>query len=122
MNELIEEWANVKEELAKLQNKERDLRLQIAPEVLQDKLEGSKTVVIDGWKLSATAVLNYNVDEEELELRKNELTQRDWEALRYKPTVNTTKFRKLDNDSALHRIVTAKPGMPQLKIVEYLGE
>lgn len=118
MNELIEEWANVKEELARLQKKERDLRLQIAPEVLKDKLEGSKTDTIDGWKLSATAVINYSVDEDELELRKNELTQRDWEALRYKPSVVAARFRRLDNDSILHRIVTAKPGMPQLKVVE----
>lgn len=118
MNEVIENWVAAKNELAALQKVERELRAQIAETVLEGKLEGSKTSIIGDWKLSATAVINYTVDSDALELRKAELSAADWAAMTFKPTVVASKLKKLSNDSVLHKIVSAKPGMAQLKVIE----
>jgi hypothetical protein len=119
LNSLISEWQSLKDEIAELSDRERELRQQLTPLILEDKIEGSKTTRLGDYKLCATAVLNYTIDRDELELRRQSLTDEDWTALDFKPVVKPAAFRKLSSDSILHRVVAAKPGMAQLRVVEH---
>lgn len=119
LNSLISEWQSLKDKVAELSDKERELRQIITPFILEDKIEGSKTTRLGNYKLCATAVLNYTIDREELELRRQSLSDEDWTALDFKPVIKPTAFRKLPAESILHRIVAAKPGIPQLRVVEH---
>lgn len=118
----IREWNGLKHEIDKLQKLEYALRESIAKKLLDGKLEGSKTSVVeDTLKMQATAVINYRVDRAELDLIKDELSETEWAALNFRPEVKVAAFRKLENDSKLHDAITSSPGRYQLKIVEDLA-
>lgn len=122
INTLINLWSRIKSQLADLSIIERELRKEIADKILGDKIEGSATTTLGNYKLSATAVLNYTVDREALELIEDELSSLELNAIDWKPLARPAAFRKLPPESKLHRVVSVKPGMSQLKIVEVLDE
>lgn len=116
---VINEWLELKQQIETLSSQERALRIKITEAVLAGKEEGSKTSTIDGIKLTATAVVNYNIDKEELDLIKDSLTDEELACLRYKPEVTLKNFRKLDPERTyqLFRAVSTSKGLPQLKVV-----
>lgn len=118
----LSEWINVKDQLDILKKKELELRTKLAPKILGDKIEGSKTGLLGEYKLQATGVINYTIDEAELIIRKDELDDAELAAILYKPKLKLAAYKKLDAQSTLRRIVSARPGLVQLKVVEYLGE
>lgn len=113
----IQEWLSIKEEIEELQKKERELRVVIARHVLDGKVEGSRTDVIDGIKLSATGVVSYKLDQAELSIIYDDLSDDEKECVRYKPELNLKNYRKLSADCELSRVITSREGMPQLKVV-----
>ena len=112
----IDEWLSAKRTLEEAQAKERALREPIAKFVLADKLEGSSTLPFDDFKITAVAVVNYSIDCKALELIEDQLTIEDLLAIKYKPELILPVYKKLPEDSELHRVVTARPGMSQLKV------
>lgn len=116
-DETLLQWIQIKAQIESLVEQERKLRIAIASEVLGDKTEGTKTDTIHDIKFQATAVINYTIDRAELDLVMDELTEDDKAALRYKPELAMKAYRQLPDTSKLKMCVTAKPGLPQLKVV-----
>jgi hypothetical protein len=116
MKELIEHWLETKQRLDTIKTIEADLRRQITQELLADKAEGSVTKIIDGYKLQATAVLNYSLDEDAYQAYKYHMSKEELNCFRQKVELIRANLRKMDNDSVVHRIVTVTPGMPQLAL------
>lgn len=116
--EAILAWQIAKEKLNQLKDYELRLRKVVTDSILGDKLEGSKTEKAFDFKLTAKAVVNYTIDKAALELYANRLTDEELECIKYEPKVVESKYKKLPEDSLLHRVVTAKPGTPQLSLEE----
>lgn len=115
--QLIKDWLAVKEQLESLQKQERELRTVIARYVLDGKKEGSKTDVVEGIKLSATAVVSYKLDQAELSLIFDSLSEAEKACIKYKPELSLKSYRKLKDDCELNKVITTHEGMPQLKVV-----
>lgn len=122
INEEIHAWQLLKKQVEELQAQERDARIKLANRMLGDKIEGSLTQILGDYKLSATAVLNYTIDKDLLGSLQSQLSEQDWTAIEYVPRVKPSAFRKLPEDSLVHRMVKTTPGLSQLKVVEYFGE
>lgn len=122
LHEKITKWQELKTQMEDIQNQERAIRKEITDFILEDKIEGSKTIKFNGSKLTATAVLNYSIDKSALEVFYSQLTEADLASIEYKPSINASKFRKLSEQSLMHEIVSVKPGMSQLKIVSVEDE
>lgn len=115
MKDLIKEWHDIKMQLTELQGHERTLRVKIAEAVLDGKKEGSKTEEIEGYKVTATGVLSYNIDKDELAIIEDDLNDEERECLRYKPELILKDYRAL-RGSQLAKVVTVREGIPQLKV------
>lgn len=115
-SEMIQQWLNAKEALNAAQAEERALRIKITSEILGDKIEGSVTTTIDDIKCTAVGVISYKVDEAELDIIKDDLSEEELACIRYKPELNLKNYRKL-KDSILAKAIVAKPGMAQFKVV-----
>lgn len=122
INEEIHAWQLLKKQVEELQSQEREARIKIASRMLGDKIEGGLTQTLGDYKLSATAVLNYTIDKDMLSSFQSQLTEQDWTAIEYVPRVKASAFRKLPENSLVHRMVKTTPGISQLKVVEYFGE
>jgi hypothetical protein len=114
---LVEKWIAVKGKLGQYKEQELELRNQIISKLLEGKMAGSKTGVVQGIKLRATARLNYTVDEAELSIIWDDLSPEEQVCIEYKPKVKETEYRKLPDSSLLKRAVTVKPGQASLTVV-----
>lgn len=112
----VERWVETKRKLDQLKEQELELRNKITPLVLQGKPVGSKTAVIDGIKLRATARLNYTLDIAELSLIDESLSDTERACIEWKPVVKESAYNKLPDDSVLRRAVTVKPGQAGLVV------
>jgi len=115
--ETIHEWLELKAQFNALQEKERILRCLITDELLGDKKEGSKTVLVDDVKVTATAVMNYTIDQAELNLIFDSLTDEEKECIKYVPELKMREYRKLPVTSKLAAAVVSKPSMAQFKVL-----
>lgn len=116
--ELFEAWATAARALNEAKQAEVALRNKIAAMVLGDKVEGSKTAVISGWKFTAQGVLNYNLDRSYAMEIWDELSDEETSCLEWKLELKVPAYRKLPSDSKLRKAVTVKPGQAQLAIKE----
>jgi hypothetical protein len=110
------EWQKAKIKLDKAKKAELELRNKILSKVLADKQVGSKTTVFGGYKITATARLNYSIDEAELSILGDTLTEEEKACVDWKPKVNQARYNKLPDDSKLKQAVTVKPGQGALSI------
>jgi hypothetical protein len=113
---LIADWQRAKARLDGAKKYELELRNKILPQVLEGKQSGSKTTVFGGFKVTATARLNYTIDEAELDILGEALTEEEKACVEWKPKVNVTRYNKLPEVSALRQAVTVKPGQGALSI------
>lgn len=116
--DILIEWNELQKKLKKLNQQEQELREKLAVYTLNGKTEGSKTSRIADVKVRATAPMYYNVDKAAYAIYKEDLSEEDWQALEFKPSIKPAVFKKLDNDSLLRQITTATPGRKQFTIVE----
>jgi hypothetical protein len=115
---IVEEWLDVATQLAVLKQRELELRNKIAPTILGNKQEGSKTCTLDGYKLTAQARLNYSIDHAALAEVYEQLTEEEASCIVFKPDLKIPLYRKLPESSLLRQVVTAKPGQAQLTFKE----
>jgi hypothetical protein len=113
---VVDQWCKVRKELEALKAEELELRAQITPRILGDKLVGSKTAVLNGVKLRATARLNYSLDIAELSLIQDQLSLEEQAAVEWKPSIKESIYNKLPNDSVLRTAVTVRPGVAGLTL------
>ena len=115
---LYEEWLAAQDDLRIAKARELALRKEICDEILVEKLEGSKTVVADSFKVTATAKLNRSIDREVLETLWDDLTDLEKEAVVYKPSLVLPIYKKIEgSNSRLEEAITVKPGLSSLKII-----
>ena len=110
----VQKWLDKKRQLDTVKEEEMELRLKLTPLLLKDKLSGSKTGVIDGIKLRATARLNYTIDPAELALIQDSLSPEEQACIAWRPSILETAYNKLDEHAMLRTAVTVTPGTPGL--------
>lgn len=115
--DIIYQWLELKEKLNQIQEAERLLRCKITDELLEGKIEGAKTLVVDSVKVTVTAVLSYKLDISELSLVYPNLSAEEKEAIKWVPELKMKEFRKLPADCELAKLVTTTPGMSQFKVL-----
>ena len=114
----IMHWLSAKAKLAEFKKRESTLRQKIATMVLGDQQKGVKHEKMFGFKVSPTAKLNQTLDVLGLTENWKKLNAEEKACIRFKPEIINEKLKDLPEDSMLHKFVTYKPGMPELKITE----
>lgn len=119
----LEEWYTMQKQMAELKGRELVLRNKIFGALFTAPREGTNKVPLsEGWVLKAQYVLNRTVDiagftsmREELEAAGVPCDQ----IIKYKPELNVTVYRTMTAEqlNLVDRILTIKPGTPQLEIV-----
>lgn len=112
MNELeslVDAWLDKKESLKRIKAEETELRNKIV------EITGSGTTHLDGFKVVVTVPTYFKVDPELLSIL--DLTPDERDAIRWKPELNVSKYKKIAG-GLLDVAVSTKQGMPQVKIVE----
>jgi hypothetical protein len=108
--------------LQKAKEEELVLRNAICESLLEDKLEGSKTINGPVHKLVVTAKLNRNVNKAVLEAIWDDLPEDQKACISYKPELKLGLYRAIEsNGGLLMEAITVTPGQPSLSI-QYIGE
>jgi len=118
---LYQQWLRVSEELRRIKGEEMALRLEICKDILEDKVEGTLTEMVDDrrYKVSATAKLIRSLDRSVLETIWDDLSDEERECIDYKPTLVLSNYRTIEEEGGkLVEAITVKPGTPTLKITE----
>lgn len=119
----INEWYQLQIDLAKLKQKELELRLKIFGTFFKEPKEGSSTVPFsDGWVLKAEYPINRTFDVAALTtllptFREAHLPVK--ELIRNKPELSLSNYRKLSDEQRklFDQALVIKPGTPQLEFV-----
>jgi hypothetical protein len=102
-------------ELKELQNSAREEELKIR-EYLADNLhteeEGSKTIDIDGVKVTITRTLNRSIGQAEAEEFCKLHGDLSLDCLRWKPEIKVSGYKK--NQAILDEFIVTKPGPPSV--------
>ncbi len=103
-------------ELKDIQNSAREEELMIREYLaknLHDGDEGSKTITIDGIKVTVTRSLRYEIGVEEAERLGKEKGDLALSVLRWKPEVRVGEFKK--NREELEEYIVIKPSPPSVE-------
>lgn len=114
--DLLNAWLKAKEKLARVKETELTLRNQIIEQFNPTKKEGSETRIFGGAKTTVKTSINYTVNEAELTMIWDNLSDEEKSAVRFKPDIVAKNYRSLPDSSALRFVVTAKPGQPQVEV------
>ncbi len=115
--EVIINWLKAKNKLKFYKESEKELRISICKEVLDQKLKGTKKLTIDGkYIVKATAKTNKAIDEGVLTTIWDELDGIEKNCIKYKPSIVASNYKLLPENSALNRAITEKPGLSSLSI------
>ncbi len=114
IDEKLEEYRVMKEDLAQLKQDEMDLRVEIADEIGKGLDAGTHNFSkYAGLKVKLVSKLAYSIDKNILE--GIVLSEEEAECIRWKPELNLTKFKQVDTD-ALDDAITIKPGAPTITV------
>lgn len=120
MTMTVVEYERIKHELDMAKAREAAARQQLV-EQSGHTARGSKTLVMDGYKISITNTVNTSIYEASIEDVRQRLGADVFDqAFRVKYDVNAAGFKALTDEQreiAEEAIIT-KPGTPQLKIVK----
>lgn len=110
----LADLTEAKEALEEIHRKQADLRekelatREYLADLLHDGEEGTKTVTIEGIKVSVTRTLNRTITREEAERLSQEHGEISALALRWKPEVRAGEYRK--HAEIMDEYITTKPG------------
>ena len=118
IEEKLIEWEYTANELKLLRKKEADMRRVLVDELLKhsDTQEGRDVTEFVQFNAVVNIKVNRNVDDAALTSIINDLSDDERASIVYKPSLDMRRYRKLPDSSILHSVVTAKPGMPTLKL------
>ena len=103
-------------ELKEVQNEAREEELKIREYLaknLHDGVEGSKTVTVDGVKVTITRNLNRTIDAAEAEKLYKEHSDVALAVLRWKPEIRVGEYKK--HQDVMDEYITTKPGPPSVE-------
>lgn len=121
-DELLNDWANVKAELAKVKQLEAELRSQVVEEFFpKHKEDGTETVELgNDWKLKSQFKLSRTIDKAALPAVLERLPEGiEDHLIRYKPELDARTYKKLSDEhrSIMDEAMTIKPSTPQVSLV-----
>jgi hypothetical protein len=125
--ELIKARLLVKQKLDALKDELATIDDQLI-EVVDPKIEGTTSLVIDGYRLTVIVKINRTINQESLESAYNskQLPQQIADCVKWKPELDLKKFRSIENEQdyqeILKSIVNQKLAKPSIKIEELDNE
>ena len=118
----IMNWVAAASALKKAKEYELILRTEICDHILDGKVKGSKTAIIDGYKMTASAKVNDSVDSELLQAMWSDLSPAEKSSIKFKPSLVAKVYKTLDAKSNIHRAISSKPGTPSLELKQVIGK
>ena len=112
----IIKWLQASAKLQHYKAIEAELRKEIADAILEGKATGVHHDYRLGYHIKATKKTNISVDELALAAIWNDLSEAEKDSIKYKPSLVSKNYKKLDDSSMLDHCIIAKPGMPGLEI------
>jgi len=79
--------------------------------------EGTHYVMVDNRKIKGRFGFNYNINEKAFWENNYKLTTAELEAVKLKPALSISAYKKLEEHSNLDEILTVTPAMPSIEII-----
>lgn len=102
----------LKTEQAKAREEELEIRQYLA-DLLHEGVEGSKTITLEGVKVTVTRTLNRSIDTAEVERFCADHPQVSVTVLRWKPELKISEYKK--NVDIVDEYITTRPGIPTVE-------
>jgi hypothetical protein len=121
-SDLFANWSHAKKQLDHFKKLELELREQIIAAFPGDL--GTNHTETEGYKVTVVRGVTRSVDEAELNILWQQLTDEEKRCISYKPTLDARAFDKLPEGNSLSRAVSIKPSLPtvKLELLEEPGE
>jgi len=117
MNNLYEEWLDVKKDLAEAKKRELTLRNDIIESLNNDnQLTGSLKLEEDGYKIAIGFVIRNAIDEPVLNTIYEGLSEQEKNCIKFKPGLVAKEMKELEGNESIWEAIISKPGQPTLKI------
>ena len=115
LEDKLEEYRVIKNDLATLKKDEMDLRIVIAEELSAEGLAaGTHNFDFPGMKVKIVSKLNYKIDKEILE--GVYLSEEEAECVRWKPEIDLKKYKQAEDTDSLDEAVIITTGVPTLTV------
>ncbi len=112
----IKKWLVMSGNLTQLKEDEMELRKEIAEQILDGKLKGTKSASFGPYTMTATGKLNGKLDKDLLKVMWKDMTAEERKCFKFDPKLVDKEYKNLDDKSDVHRAVELKPGAPTLKL------
>lgn len=116
MENIIKTWLITSNQLKALKETELELRKLICDKILDGKIKGSKSDNFGVYIMTATAKTNKNIDKELLKTIWSDLSKKEKSCFEFNPKLIEKKYKEIDKNSNVHRVIEEKPGTPTLKL------
>ena len=120
-------WNMAQKQLADIKKQEAELRAEVFAALFDNgefplKEGANKLDLPDGWSITATHKLNYNIDEAVISDTLEQMREKGFSDLglvKYKPSLSVAEYRKIDDEmkGILSAALTIKPGSPSMKLI-----
>ncbi len=115
--ELLAKYMDAKAKLDRYKKLENELRLELISQYFPTASEGTHNVMVDNLKIKGRFGFNYNINEKAFWENTYKLTTAELEAVKLKPTLSISAYKKLEEHSNLDEILTVTPAMPSIEII-----
>jgi len=116
MNEIIEEWLEIKEILDAAKKEELELRNKVIESFGSSQVSGAETIKKDGWKITIGHTIRSTLDESVLNTIYQTLPDKEKNCIKFKPGLVSQELKKLDGTEMLYEAIITKPGQNTLSI------
>jgi hypothetical protein len=111
------EWLALDQELKVLKAKEQMLRKELCEELFEGRVGEFKVDVdTDIYEVRATSKVNRKIDEQVYFSISEELSKEEKDCIKFKPSLDVRKWRKLPEDCILNEAIVESPAMPVLEV------
>ena len=114
--ELYDKWLDSKNLLARYKASELELRNKIIDSFVEDEVEGTLKFNKGEYKITIGLSLNNKLDEPELNIMYDELSDKEKACIKYTPSLIAKEFKTLSGMEKIFEAITIKPRQPTLKI------
>lgn len=112
-------WLDLSIRLKSLKELEMKTRKQLCAEIFGGQVGALKKKFKEGgYLIVAENTVGYKLDEENLKVMWEELTEAETQVVDWKPVLKLAKYKKLPKEVLLHECITSKPSAPTLKVTK----
>lgn len=121
IDEKIEEWTELQEQLKRVKKQEMDLRVDICSELAADKPVGTHNFDKGVYKVKVKIGENINIDDDLYFEMLPFMTAEEKECVKLKPNLKITEYKKLIQSEEyesgqLDNCITVTPATPTLEV------